>query len=89
MTSVPTANILQLVNLIIFNLRLDNLKVFEYAVHQNDKHFSELKTAVTDGALFRQVKLIRSGHAYMIILLHQLSALVTILNLTDFSPGMY
>lgn len=36
--------------------------------------FFELKTAVTDGALFRQVKLIRSGHAYMIIRLHQLSS---------------
>lgn len=34
--------------------------------------FFKLKTAVTDGALFRQVKLIRSGHAYMII--HQLSS---------------
>lgn len=48
--SVPIANILQLVHLIISNLRLNNLNVFECSL--NSKYFL-LTTAVTDGALFR------------------------------------
>lgn len=67
--SVPIANILQLVHLIISNLRLNNLNVFECSL--NSKYFL-LTTAVTDGALFRLNWWV-DVHAYIGIQ-HQLSS---------------